>query len=422
MSTLCYESSYNELYHHGIKGMKWGVRRYQNKDGSLTGAGRKRYKDNPEVQASKATMKADRKEKDKAYNAYQLNSTTKNWDTYVDSKKQYNASKFNYKTTKEVARLKENGKTFEKKSKHRLRLEEQYRKSGLSPEQAQAAANNRIRTEKILAASAALTVTACAAYAASKTIRDRTDKIIKSGDLLQRIEMQDTKGKLHDSFYVSSGKHDNKRYAGMLGKTRKQQTGHAYIMKLQAQNDVKVASKDKARKVFEELYRNDNDFRKAIEPHVGQHLTGRNSVNTTKLSKRNINKMYENFNSGLIVIKDSGSGADQKFYNKLKKAGYGAIVDINDQKFSGYNARNPYIVFDNRNNNIMVKSMKEMTGDLNKRGSVELLKAAGEQYSKDFMSKKMPVAAVGLTAAAGVTYGSQARNPNNEVKKKKKSR
>lgn len=32
-----------ELYHHGIKGMKWGVRRYQNEDGSLTSAGRKRY-------------------------------------------------------------------------------------------------------------------------------------------------------------------------------------------------------------------------------------------------------------------------------------------------------------------------------------------------------------------------------------------
>ena len=32
-----------ELYHHGIKGMKWGVRRYQNKDGSLTPAGKKRY-------------------------------------------------------------------------------------------------------------------------------------------------------------------------------------------------------------------------------------------------------------------------------------------------------------------------------------------------------------------------------------------
>lgn len=32
-----------ELYHWGIKGQKWGVRRYQNKDGSLTPAGRKRY-------------------------------------------------------------------------------------------------------------------------------------------------------------------------------------------------------------------------------------------------------------------------------------------------------------------------------------------------------------------------------------------
>ena len=33
----------NELCHFGIKGMKWGVRRYQNEDGSLTPAGKKHY-------------------------------------------------------------------------------------------------------------------------------------------------------------------------------------------------------------------------------------------------------------------------------------------------------------------------------------------------------------------------------------------
>ena len=35
----------NYLTHHGIKGQRWGIRRYQNKDGSLTPVGRKRYGD-----------------------------------------------------------------------------------------------------------------------------------------------------------------------------------------------------------------------------------------------------------------------------------------------------------------------------------------------------------------------------------------
>ena len=38
-----YYNHNNYLAHHGVKNMKWGVRRYQNKDGTLTDAGKKRY-------------------------------------------------------------------------------------------------------------------------------------------------------------------------------------------------------------------------------------------------------------------------------------------------------------------------------------------------------------------------------------------
>lgn len=72
-----------ELYHHGIKGQKWGVRRYQNADGTLTEAGKKRN-----AKIDKRIDKIERKKKINEVNrvgnriATGLNTKDSNLETF----------------------------------------------------------------------------------------------------------------------------------------------------------------------------------------------------------------------------------------------------------------------------------------------------------------------------------------------------
>ena len=82
----------NELYHHGVKGQKWGVRRYQYADGSLTPSGKKRYQNSKNVNTTKriaSTMSMQVKE---LANTARTQITGKQYvDTYL--KKRYYISK-----------------------------------------------------------------------------------------------------------------------------------------------------------------------------------------------------------------------------------------------------------------------------------------------------------------------------------------
>ena len=95
------------LAHHGIQGQKWGIRRYQNSDGSLTADGRKRYAKD----ARKELKRLDKAEVDAKYNINKYSDQYKKYSNKYDKTQDY---KYKVKANDAKQNLKEYQKSQQK--------------------------------------------------------------------------------------------------------------------------------------------------------------------------------------------------------------------------------------------------------------------------------------------------------------------
>lgn len=316
--------SADEMYHYGIKGMKWGVRRFETKGGKLTPAGKKRYADDS-----------------------------------VGEKKP-----------------KKQLKIPDKKSKHRTNLEEKYKQKGMSQQEAEQAAARRIRGEKYAAAAAAVTVASCVAYCKYKNFT--TDKEFEADTEFQRIMnmVKGTKIEDRDRMYVAYDKKDKAKYKGLLGDQFNQQNKQyeklwgdemtdrerkaVYDVGVKAKEKIKVASRKRVEDTFAQLYKNDPDFKKEFENTVEKFAMTPNVQNSKKLryvadkvsAGKQLNDLeikkaaYDIFNIGIADSDPAAQTNSKKLFDALKKQGVNAIKDMNDSKYSGYGSKDPLIIFD----------------------------------------------------------------------------
>lgn len=358
--------------------MKWGVRRFENKDGSLTPAGKKRYADDK-----------------------------------VGDKKQL--------------------KIPDKKSQHRQNLEAKYQeKKGMSQQEAEQAAAKRIRAEKFVAAAAVTTVAACVAYNKYKNFS--IDKVLSEDTDFQRIMNLNAKDAIEDRdrMYVAYNKKDKMKYKGLLGKNFEDHNNTfgklygdddkgkkaVYDVSVKAKQKIKVASRKRAQDTFMDLYKNDEDFNKNVKDTIESMKYSPNVMMNPKLkvvaeriSKGKATDIeirsagYDIFNIGLADQDGSGAKAGKKFFDALKKQGMSAVQDMNDKKYSGYGSKDPLIIFDGA----FDYAKREM-------GSEEI----ASNYKKAKRDIMVPALAKGAGAVAAASKASDKVNQMLDVKLYKK--
>lgn len=275
------------LIHHGVKGQKWGVRRYQYADGTLTPAGKKRY--NGSTSATKSQAK-------------HLVNTAR---THITGK-QYVDGYIKDGTTLSRIQTAKNFENFAFYATYKQHDTNEYLglfgKNLLSR-----AASDAKRAEKAAAASGSE-----ADLKTAQELRERANNI-----KVYQLKIEATK-----KLKIPSDENASDITASLLKEPEFKKNLEASI----------ADSKEKMRRPTQQILFN----------QAQNALT----KNPDKLTSSEKVAIYKAFNLSLVHHNKQEISAQDRFYGELKKKGYNAILDYNDKEFSSYHAKRPMIVFD----------------------------------------------------------------------------
>ena len=355
----------NYLYHHGIKGQRWGIRRFQNKDGSLNKSGKKRY--DVDIETAKNKYNIAKRNTKEAIKEYYKRSSDNSTAAYNKSLKDKKYAKEKLKD--EIIKEKLNNET--KISKRREKLQQEYLGKGMNEQEAAIAAYKREKTEKAIKAVAAIAITAAIAYGGYKYYDKNVDKIIHSDKVIQRISPSSTMA-VRDAFYFSMNRGDNTTYRGMYGAALKRNNPNVFEKTYSVEKAMKVASEKSAVKTLKELTSNDKKYTNDLRSHLENIYSSMNAVNWDDRQIKTMRKGVEAIKKGRInsdvykalnlSLPYHNVNVNKAFYDRLSSKGYNAIVDINDKYLSGYGTKNPMIAF-NAVNNIKANGLRALTVD-----------------------------------------------------------
>lgn len=177
-----------------------------------------------------------------------------------------------------------------------------------------------------------------------------------------------------------------------------------YKLKISATKKLKVPSDENAGNVVADLLK-DNEFRsdlsksidhaKAIMRRPSQQALFADAQSIMnkrgELTSKERQTLYRALNLTLVNHDSYETAVQDKFYGALKKKGYSALVDINDKEYSSYHAHRPMIVFDT--DSVKLQSVTKMN-----RAHIEVLNGV---YNVERIAKDIPANAFGVPTQYG---------------------